>query len=195
MTYELAPLVRACVNGENIIFLDLRRDRYWCVARNEAPAIRDLVEGSGASAGRLSALDLIRPCIREGELARSTPLATAARFVRSCALTAMVLRAKRLDLLFGAISGRKRHAAHRRAPSVTDVAEFERLRPWWPRARVCLFDSAALTLFLINGSRRADLVIGVRTNPFAAHAWVEADGAVVADQGEQCSSFTPIARV
>ncbi|MFD2138277.1 lasso peptide biosynthesis B2 protein [Novosphingobium resinovorum] len=37
-----------------------------------------------------------------------------------------------------------------------------------------------------------DLVIGVRSNPFRAHAWVQSRGRVIHDDQRQAPLFTPI---
>jgi hypothetical protein len=57
----------------------------------------------------------------------------------------------------------------------------------------CLARSLALYRFLRSANVFAEHVIGVRRFPFAAHAWVECDGAPVLD--DQFHSFTPLARI
>lgn len=41
----------------------------------------------------------------------------------------------------------------------------------------------------------AAVVVGVRRQPFLAHAWVECDGRVVTDDIERCEPFTPVLRI
>lgn len=74
-------------------------------------------------------------------------------------------------------------------------SKFAAARIWAPAAYVCLFDSLALSRFLIGRGVRSDLVVGVRSRPFSAHCWVEVDGAILDDGGEDCHSFAEIARV
>lgn len=52
---------------------------------------------------------------------------------------------------------------------------------WYPRKAMCLQRSAVTTWLLRNRGIEARLVIGARSMPFAAHAWVEAEGIVVND--------------
>lgn len=40
----------------------------------------------------------------------------------------------------------------------------------------------------------ADLVVGIERHPFRAHAWVECEGEIVADDPSRCETFTPVAR-
>jgi hypothetical protein len=51
---------------------------------------------------------------------------------------------------------------------------------------------AALALVRSNGGS-ARLVLGVRHFPVAAHAWVEANGTIVADDPERCGQFEAVA--
>lgn len=52
---------------------------------------------------------------------------------------------------------------------------------WYPRKSLCLQRSAITTWLLRSRGIAARLVIGARSMPFAAHAWVEVEGVVVND--------------
>lgn len=52
---------------------------------------------------------------------------------------------------------------------------------WYPKKALCLQRSAVTACLLRHYGIRATMVVGVRPMPFLAHAWVEADGAVVND--------------
>lgn len=52
---------------------------------------------------------------------------------------------------------------------------------WYPKRTLCLQRSAVTSCLLRAHGISARMVIGVRPMPFLAHAWVEADGAVVND--------------
>lgn len=52
---------------------------------------------------------------------------------------------------------------------------------WYPKRALCLQRSAVTTCLLRSHGVSARLVIGVHTMPFLAHAWVEAEGAVIND--------------
>jgi hypothetical protein len=52
---------------------------------------------------------------------------------------------------------------------------------WYPKKALCLQRSAVTTCMLRSRGIPADMVIGVRSMPFHAHAWVETGGAVIND--------------
>mgnify|MGYP001617574286 CR=1 FL=1 len=73
------------------------------------------------------------------------------------------------------------------------VAAFETLRPLLFTARdKCLYDSLALVSFLASEGLEAQWVIGVKTQPFAAHSWVQAGAVVLNDLHENVRRFKPI---
>jgi hypothetical protein len=70
--------------------------------------------------------------------------------------------------------------------------EFLFIRPWYPRNYLCLFDSLALTLFLLHRGIRAQWIFGVREEPFAAHCWVQYDALVLNEHLDKTRVYTPI---
>ncbi len=52
---------------------------------------------------------------------------------------------------------------------------------WYPTQTLCLQKASVTTSLLRQHGFRADMKIGVRKQPFHAHAWVEVDGQVVGD--------------
>ena len=56
----------------------------------------------------------------------------------------------------------------------------------------CLQTSLALALFLAKLGHYPELVIGVKTAPWAAHAWVQTPDLVLNDDAEGVRAFTPI---
>lgn len=84
-------------------------------------------------------------------------------------------------------------AAHQGDHLYEAVEAFDRLRPlaFTSRER-CLYDSLALVTFLACERLHARWVIGVRTNPFRAHAWVQAGDTVLNDLHENVRAFRPI---
>lgn len=59
----------------------------------------------------------------------------------------------------------------------------------------CLPRAAACALVLRRRGVPADVVIGVRGQPFTAHAWVEVDGRIVDDTAAGSGPYTVIRRV
>ena len=212
--YKLKPHVRACIDGANLVFLDLRMDRYRAVPTGSAPRIVGLTEDAPpktTTEAALLALDLIEtasgaaePCVRRGHAPErrlvhaqdiSLTLLDAASFTGACVAAARTLKARRLDITLASLKRRK--AAHRRGSQSAEriAGAFEKLRPWYPRERICLFDSLALMGFMLTRGLAPTLVLGVRTTPFAAHCWLEIDDTLVGDMSDHCASFTPIAWV
>lgn len=73
------------------------------------------------------------------------------------------------------------------------VAAFVALRPFLLTARDrCLHDSIALATCLAGEHVACRWVIGVRSRPFAAHAWVQSGGLVLNDLHENARRYQPI---
>lgn len=73
------------------------------------------------------------------------------------------------------------------------IETYEKLRPLVFTARDrCLYDSLALVLFLSMEGLLARWVIGVKTGPFGAHAWVQSGPTVLNDHHEYVGQFRPI---
>ena len=69
----------------------------------------------------------------------------------------------------------------------------ERACVWYPRRAVCLERSLVTTCMLRSRGIAARLAVGVRSMPFLAHAWVEAEGAVLNDFPRVKSVYRTIA--
>lgn len=211
--YRLNRHVRGCIDCEHVVFLDLRRNRYWSVPLRSAPRIDGLTpvehEGRGKT-NRLLLLDLIEPSITpslalqitrspapESRIEPQTDIRPSTReqlsFWFACASASRALGAKRLDRTLEGLKWRKQHARPPRLAPARLVGIFEGLRPWYPHRRICLFDALALMYFALANGLRPDLVLGVRTAPFAAHCWIEIDERLAGDLSDHCASFTPIA--
>jgi hypothetical protein len=64
---------------------------------------------------------------------------------------------------------------------------------WYPKQTLCLQKASVTTSLLRQHGFRADMKIGVRKQPFHAHAWVEVDGEVVGDHQNVRKYFREIA--
>lgn len=138
----------------------------------------------------LDALDLMpAPEVSAGEVLR---------FVRAVAGAALALRTRSLESITSAVAMRQGGLAQRGdEPSprsvLQAVALYEWLRPLMLSARDrCLLDSLALVGFLASAGIASQWVIGVKTGPFGAHAWVQRAGVVLNDQHTRAKAFTPI---
>ncbi len=212
--FRLAPSVHACVDQGAIVFLDLKLDRYSSIDKSTAPAIVGVVEaGAGRATSSLLKRGLIIPADSQAGPSIAPVSALAGQltpeafrtarasgrdwsaFIYSCIAASLVVRARRLDRAF--VNFARRKSALGSAPGSLDdaVARFELMRPWYPRRRVCLFDSLALMNYLLLCGHAPVLVMGVRANPFAAHCWLQADGVCLNDTAENCRSYTAITSV
>jgi len=64
---------------------------------------------------------------------------------------------------------------------------------WYPKQTLCLQKASVTTSLLRQHGFPADMKIGVRKQPFHAHAWVEVDGKVVGDHENVRKYFREIA--
>jgi hypothetical protein len=69
---------------------------------------------------------------------------------------------------------------------------FQWLRPIFPRKYLCLFDSLALLEFLRLNNLFPLWVFGVRSEPFAAHCWVQLGNVVLNDSLAEVTQYVPI---
>jgi len=63
---------------------------------------------------------------------------------------------------------------------------------WYPKRALCLQRSAVTTCLLRTFGISARMMIGVRSMPFLAHAWVEADGSVINDWPRVKKFYSPL---
>ncbi|WP_288991071.1 lasso peptide biosynthesis B2 protein [uncultured Sphingopyxis sp.] len=69
---------------------------------------------------------------------------------------------------------------------------FARARTFVPIAPRCLVDSLALYRMALRRSLAPTLVFGVRTNPFAAHCWLQSGACVLTGTAEEARNYQPI---
>ena len=72
------------------------------------------------------------------------------------------------------------------------VAIFERLRSWFPRGYLCLYDSLALIEFLARYGMFPSWMFGVRLEPWSAHCWVQEAGFAFNENVEEAAGYTPV---
>jgi len=136
-----------------------------------------------------------------GATSRTTTRATAPEFwhfALATGATALSLRTRSLQAMVHAVERRR---ARGRLPVLCEptdrlrraVAVFDSLRPLAFTARdQCLFDSLALNHFLARQGLAVQWLVGVRTRPFGAHAWLQCGATVLNDQHEHVRRYTPI---
>lgn len=206
--YVLAPHVHACIDGDWLIFLDLKSNRYFAVSAALSAAIDGIanarhddmaVEGAAlqklAARGVLTAPKDAHPpqelVGHSGRIKAPTIMqfAWAAHWASTTVRRGDMWRAAQQIRSWKRVSCEDADAAHQA------IYHFNEMRPWLPKRYVCLFDALCLIRFLLSRGTHATLVIGVRARPFLAHSWVELDGAIVDDGGEDCASMQEIVRL
>ncbi|MEZ5973113.1 MAG: lasso peptide biosynthesis B2 protein [Hyphomonadaceae bacterium] len=200
--------VCAVAHGDWVIFLDLARNRYQAASLTQAAGLISVPahEATGGSEQNWQGLAQAGLVSRATRSEQPTPYRSDVRLTwRDLALLARACIWAGRIVKRGAILEAFYHLRRRKAGlpnGVGDLAEarpvysrFAAARIWFPASYVCLFDSLALSRFLIGQGVCSDLVFGVRSRPFSAHCWVEVDGVVLDDGGEDCHSFAEIARV
>lgn len=216
MSFALAPGVSFCRTAGRLVFLDIDRDRYLCLAPAAEQAFDRYATGCALNDGERARLDGLAD---GGPLCRSTTNATPApppyRPARGSVLdrprarvgvtavataglelagAALRLKVQGLGRVLRATAERKARAARaggsERVPPV--AAAFERLSTVTSAHDRCLVRSIAVARRLIACGVAPNLVIGVRLGPFKAHCWVEHDGYVVNDRLEIVRPFTPV---
>lgn len=92
----------------------------------------------------------------------------------------------------GTATGQNAMRAMRQSFVEFRAADFQAARCLFPAPRNCLPDSLALLDFLFEVGVAADLVIGVRMDPYGAHCWVQSKEALLNETVDYAASFTPI---
>ncbi len=73
-----------------------------------------------------------------------------------------------------------------------ETAKFRKLRPWYPRAYLCLFEAVALLEYLAARNHFPACIFAVQAEPFGAHCWVQAGATLLNESLEYAGRFTPI---
>jgi hypothetical protein len=117
-------------------------------------------------------------------------------FFAASAMAAAKLRWNRLETTITQVQRRR---ARRSASMPVDldaarelVAIFERLRSFFPRSYLCLYDSLALIEFLARYGVFPSWMFGIRLEPWGAHCWVQEAGFIFNEDVEAASGYTPV---
>ena len=212
---QLQPHVRFAIIDDRPVFLDLRRDRYFVLEGAASSAFDAMRSDAGhaldaPAAARLLATGLFRTSTPPAELSpvtmspaqREPPASPAPAFAPMDVIEIgwLVRQARRSlgsEPLEKLIEGCRR-TTHQCSARASDeriamlARRFRRARAWVPIRPSCLQDSLAFHRWLARRRASADLVIGVKLNPFAAHCWLQVGHVVLNDSPERVAAFTPI---
>jgi hypothetical protein len=190
---NLAAGVSFAIVENRALFLDLSRDRYFALEREaeqaftrllKDPAACDAQSSDGRSLLRTGLFQEVAQaatfdppivCTAEGELPSNIAKHVGAvSIIEAAFLTLRARRAVRRQPLSKIIrhveSGALRAVGENGDERIRGLtAQFRAARAWVPAKRSCLQDSLALTEWLGRRRAPAQLVLGVKLNPFAAH--------------------------
>lgn len=120
------------------------------------------------------------------------------RFLMSAVTASTWLHWRSLAAIVRTVAARRARLQTQNSPASLEamrelVAAYLRLRPFAFTAHDrCLHDSLTLVHFLASEGVFAHWVIGVRTQPFGAHSWVQSGETVLNDQHEHVRRYQPI---
>jgi hypothetical protein len=113
----------------------------------------------------------------------------------SCVRASFQLRFRNLKTVIAAVARRKaraRTAACDWNRTRELIAIFNKVRPFFPRNYLCLYDSLALLEFLSHYGAFPTWVFAISLEPWEAHCWVQ-DGEHVINEGvEEAASYTAV---
>lgn len=220
MRYTLRDDIYHCLAGQKVIFLDLRQGRYFALPPACESAFLRLKEQRGESVS--GAVETLEPLIRAGHLVecpepnipfREYPLCSPVSDLSGCGSASFHLLAFLRAFYWEIVSAarlrlsplpsvlnravRRERAFRPRHPDnagsyLSLLSGFEFTDLVFGRANRCLSRSLAVFSMLRARGVTAQLVLGVRSTPFTAHAWVQHRGRVLNDTVEQVGHYTPI---
>jgi hypothetical protein len=239
-SYRIPSHVHVCVTSDGSVLLDLKRDKYFGLNREDTEllgaAVRDWprpshIRWSDEQSLRQDAERVCRSMVEEGLLVRDEtpapkPRAEAgthvdmrapfvsvgdelevqadirprhvARFAVANAWAAYSLRRRPLDLTVAAVRSRKEKCLRSgarwdllRIAALIDI--FRHLRPYVFSAEGrCLLHALTLVEFLSSHGVYPEWVIGVATQPWGAHSWVQWGNYLLDTNPEKVCRYTPI---
>ncbi|WP_342249219.1 lasso peptide biosynthesis B2 protein [Sphingomonas sp. OTU376] len=218
MSYELGPGLSYVCSGGQFVFLDEHADRYFALSGTLEAAFAAVVatgDCDAISARRLAHMAVLLPSAEPGHIRPVDPSE-----IRSAALAIKEGRCGSLDVVRAIIDQRlamyrmrrhglavclrglrqlkaKRQPAHQLDGGSAEPAirAFELAKLLFAHADRCLPRSLALATRLVRSGVHAELVLGVSSIPFTAHAWVQAGDVVLNDTPEEVRKYDAILRI
>lgn len=218
MAYGLAPDIHIADVDGDLVLLDARHDRYFCLPRGAASPLKAALMTPSHVRPELPGLEALEAAgLFSGDVAPNRNRPTESKAACDLFGEEVVLPRPRprdvVGLLALHLHARCRTAAVPPRRWLRDIAwrnaRFDEAttaeaarhlarrvfatQPYLPRATRCLPASMTLIALLHRHHVPGRLVFGVRTYPFEAHCWVEHRGVVLNDTFEHVRWFTPIA--
>lgn len=171
-----------------------------------------LVEGGKPEGGLQAHREIVRPASNifhpddqrafglAGQVGRATRIGVRdwIDFWQSARTASRLLKSQHICETVRRVRERRRAASDRDidAESIRrHTAIFRKLRPWYPRPYLCLWEALALVEFLARRRLYPLWVFGVQAQPFGAHCWIQVGDVLLNEGTEYAGQFTPIMAV
>lgn len=208
MTLGISVGLHHCRIGDDYVFLDVPRDRYFMLSGPPAQRFRSFLSGTAAPsdlewlvqrellvAGGMTPRNATVPVpgsslAEIGPVRRSLPL-TAEAVLRQRFMQRSLKRTS-LQTILGRTDTAQLNSTEGDPETYRSVAQaFRQSRRYVTAVDMCLPRGLAMVQMLGRKRCRATLVFGV-TLPFAAHCWVQWGSHVLTDDLDVVRPFTPI---
>jgi hypothetical protein len=214
--WSLPRAVQATAVAEDLVFLDVESDAYFCLP-DGAAQVRVQSDGRGVHvvdeglAASLAAAGLLQPGApdRTGWARPRPPLPTASAVLDAApppgwrdlgdmarSMFGLMRRYHRrsfAEILAAAVRDRPSGSPGTPSPDLLAVVHrFHRWVPYAPVSGKCLLRSFMLLQYLRRNGHDAAWVFGVTTWPFEAHCWLQCGDVALDDHFERLWPFQPI---
>jgi len=218
MAHRLAPTVHLTTAGDDLVFLDIGTDAYFCLpgvggavavghdgltlARCDTALLDELVEAGLVFQGEAPASETRKPLPDLGTrdlraLVSRRP--QIADFGRITGAALQLYRYGHQGTLTRLLRAARDFKAPRRALDEERVIDLvlrcEQLIPWVPFHGECLFRSFLTLSVLRRAGASVSWIFGVQTWPFRAHCWLQHGDLVLNDAAEHVSGYSAILTV
>lgn len=213
MMTPLAASVHAARVGADLVFLDVARDAYVCLAgAAEAgrlcdggsqieilqPALGEALGQAGLTGDVIFARQMAPPADRA--LERQERPVSGGDILSGLMMTWATAPARRYGLPFSELVGwARRRPSGAPDPSaipckraIAVVSSFQRRWPWAVGRGLCLHRAFVLLTQLRQAECDASWVFGVRTYPFEAHCWLQIGSTVLDDPLTGLAAYQPL---
>ena len=218
MPFHVSPHIRYCVVNNRAALLNLQTDRYFCLAPALDAEFQRLMNG-GLTAGddNESVSDLVEAGIltaEPSEVVRSASwlrptsdapvvdhkranLAEMAIATFCYYLAKWDVKSRPIARIVSSIENGRTHTLGAQSSAPCDLTLhyatlFSQIRFFVRAQDKCLIWSLAMIKFLAAHRLPANLLIGVKLEPFGAHAWVQSGPRVLSCPLEEALQYTPI---
>lgn len=220
MSYRLHDDVSCCRFDGHFIFLDTRADRYFRLSSAMERAFALYVDSNDdAGIGALIERNILTPVLTtarhsfavqvakptrsamETSHAGSTSLATLLDVSAIACSVQWQLATHKLNQVLAKLSTYRKHRTSPPPVAMPDAhvqrllcaaRSFNRARVYVPIKPRCLPDAVAMVKFLAKRGLHANVIFGITSDPFAAHAWVQVADLVLSDSVGNVTAHTPI---